>query len=267
MGVYLDVVLVENFIIDLFLLLITFNILRCKVSFKRILLSSVIGSIYTIVMIFPKLKLFTSFLAQVFIGFIIILLVIGKKKIIITIKATGIFIFNSIVLSGICFYFSQIGNNYTFEKGLTINNFSIKYMILSLMIIYIICNRVIEYFKERTIVNNFIFDIEITLKVIKYYVKTFLDTGNELREPITNLPCIIVEERLFEDYKLNKKELFYINYSAIGYDGKLEGFKVDKIRMSKEGEDFREIDAIICPCKEVLSKDNEFNALLSRGVI
>jgi len=31
---------------------------------------------------------------------------------------------------------------------------------------------------------------------IKYVIKGFLDTGNELREPITNLPCIIVEEKI-----------------------------------------------------------------------
>ncbi|MBE6051678.1 MAG: peptidase U4 [Clostridium sp.] len=267
MEVYLDVVIIENLVIDLFLLLITFNILRYKVKFKRVALSSVIGAAYTVIMVFPKLKVLSSFLFQVFIAFIMILLAARKQKIFNIFKITVVFVLNSIIFSGICFYFSQIGNDYTFKKGITIDNFSAKYMILSLMIIYIIFNRTIEYFKDRSVVNNFIFDIEITIEGIKYYVKGFLDTGNELREPVTNLPCIIVEERLFKDFKTSKKDIFYINYSAIGYDGKLAGFKVDKVKIIKAGEKFRELDAIICPCKEVLSKDNEFNALLSRGVI
>ena len=61
--------------------------------------------------------------------------------------------------------------------------------------------------------------------------------------------------------------MFYINYSAIGYNGKLKGFKVNDIKIYEDSNRFREVDAIVCLCKEVLSREREFNALLSRGVI
>ena len=47
----------------------------------------------------------------------------------------------------------------------------------------------------------------------------------------------------------------------------MKGFKVDKVILKKNDNEELEISAIICPCKEVLNKENEFNALLSRGVI
>jgi stage II sporulation protein GA (sporulation sigma-E factor processing peptidase) len=158
-------------------------------------------------------------------------------------------------------------NNYSFTKGFTISNYSLKNFVISIMILYILYTRAISYFRERAIIGNYTYDIEITINNIKYIIKGFLDTGNELREPVTNLPCILVEKNLFCNFAVDKDKEYYINYSAIGYKGKIKGFKVDKVRIRTEGEEYREVNALICPCDDVLSIDKDFNALLSRGVI
>ena len=127
--------------------------------------------------------------------------------------------------------------------------------------------RLIFYVKDKLVVKGYIFDMEITVGKIKYNIKCFLDTGNELREPVTNLPCIIVEENYLDFNKFDEKEAFFINYNAVGYKGTLKGFKVDNLVLKKDKKEWKTITAIVCPCKEVLSKEREFNALLSRGVI
>ena len=135
------------------------------------------------------------------------------------------------------------------------------------MIIYIIYERAHSYFRERIAVNSFTYDIELWISGTKHIIRGFLDTGNELREPITNLPCIIVEENYVSNCEMEEDKTYYVPYSAIGYAGKLQGFKGDKVRIRRDNDEWREIEAIICPCREVLSRDREFNALLSRGVI
>ncbi|MDS0524971.1 sigma-E processing peptidase SpoIIGA [Clostridium sp. SHJSY1] len=267
MEIYLDVILIENFIVDLFLLSITFNVIKVQVKNIKLILAAVLGALYTIVMIFRSLNMFSVFPIQFCVAYLMNLIILGRKRWLIAIKSSGIFILSSVTLSGICFYLAEIKNSYSLYNGLIINNFSLKSLILALMIIYITYFRAICYIKERSLISSFTFDIEIFIDDIKYVIKGFLDTGNELREPITNLPCIIVEEKLFSDYTINEDKAYYINYSAIGYEGKLKGFKVDKVRIRGEGEEFREVKAIICPCKEVLSRERDFNALLSRGII
>jgi stage II sporulation protein GA (sporulation sigma-E factor processing peptidase) len=267
MEIYLDVVLIENFIVDLFLLSITFNVIRVEVKNKKLLFSALIGAIYTMVMIFPKLSFFSLMPIQICVAYFMNFIIMGKERWVMAIKATGVFFLASVTLSGICFYLAELKNSYSFSNGFSINNFSLKSLIVALMIIYIIYFRAISYFRERLLISNFTFDVEIIIDDIKYVVKGFLDTGNELREPITNLPCIIIEERLFCNYKFNEDKVYYINYSAIGFKGNLKGFKVDKVRIRGEGKDFREVKAIICPCKDILSREKDFNALLSRGVV
>ncbi|MBD7910372.1 MULTISPECIES: sigma-E processing peptidase SpoIIGA [Clostridium] len=267
MEIYLDVVLIENFIVDLFLLSITFNVIRVEVKNKKLVLSSILGAIYTMVMIFPTLSFFSFMPIQFCVAYFMSLIIMGKERWKMAIKSTAVFLIASVTLSGICFYLAEFENSYTFCNGFSINNFSLKSLVLALMIIYIIYFRAISYFRERSVINNFTFDVEIYIDDIKYLIKGFLDTGNELREPITNLPCIIIEERLFYNYKFNEDKVYYINYSAIGYEGKLKGFKVDRVMIREEGKDFREVKAIICPCKDILSREKDFNALLSRGVV
>ena len=268
MELYLDVILIENFIVDLFLLIISFNVIRIKVSIKRLILGSVMGSFYTIVMLVKELKFFSGMIFQFLVAFFIVLIAVGIRRWRVAIKSWIIFLFSSFILSGVCYYLCQKELEYSFVSGTHLNNLSSKNIIISLMIIYILVERILTFIKEKSFISNFIYKIEINIDNKKYVARGFLDTGNELREPITNLPCILVERDVFKNLSMPKDEVFYINYSAIGYDGKLIGYKVDSVKIYCDKKDnFKEIKAIVCPCKEVLNKDREFNALLSRGVI
>lgn len=267
MEVYLDIFLLENFVVNLFLLNITFKVMRVWNEGKKLTVSALIGTIYSIVMVFPNLKVFTYLPFQFFIAFLMIRICMRDKKIQFILKGAGIYIFSALTLSGVCLIFSLLQNSYSLNNGLLLNNYSLKYLIISMMIIYILYERITSYFRERALITNFIYDIEISIDNIRYVIRGFLDTGNELREPVTNLPCIIIEECYLSDYHLDDEKAYYIPYSAIGYSGKIKGFKGDKVRIRREGENWRDVEAIICPCNEVLSRDKEFNALLSRGII
>ena len=58
-----------------------------------------------------------------------------------------------------------------------------------------------------------------------------------------------------------------IPYNAIGYGGNLKGIRINNIKIKGRELWYRQVDAIICPCVEKLSRENEFNALLSRGIL
>ena len=99
-------------------------------------------------------------------------------------------------------------------------------------------------------------------------LKAFLDTGNELREVVSNLPCIIIEDRYLKEIDIKENDKYIINYNTITECGQLEGIKGDKIMIRNSlNDEWQRIDAIICKSPMVLSKDNDYQALLSRGVI
>lgn len=267
MEIYVDVIIMENFIIDLFILVTTAKILRLKTNKIKLLIGSITGGIYSLVMVIPQIKFLASIPFQIILAFFIIMISFNKSRILNIIKGVGMFILVSMILSAMCILMTTCGGEYNFNKPFVIEENSFKNIVISLIIIFLVSNRIINYIKERAIVDNFIFDIELEFKGIKHVIRGFLDSGNELREPSTNLPCLLVEKKFIDISDMDEKNIYYIPYKAIGIKGTIRGMKVDNLRIKKDGEEWKIVEAIICPCQEVLSKEEEFNALLSRGLI
>ena len=267
MEIYVDVIVVENFIINLFLLLITTKLLKYQYRNINIYLAAIIGAIYTLVL-FIDVKMLSSLVFKILVAMLMFAMVIRPRRITNIIKGTIVFFINSFMLCGLCFGLVMMQNTYVLGEGFSINNYSIKWILLSIMVFYIVLVRVNDYLKDRATINNFIYDIYINIGGNILILKAFLDTGNELREVVSNLPCIIIEDRYLKEIDIKENDKYIINYNTITECGQLEGIKGDKIMIRNSlNDEWQRIDAIICKSPMVLSKDNDYQALLSRGVI
>ncbi len=266
MVVYVDILLLENFLVNLFLLTITMQTIKKKVSTERIILSSLIGTSYVLTILIPKLQLFTTTPFKIVVALMMMSIVIKYKSVLEILKATGIFVLYSILLAGMAFYLA-IKDNPSLSPSAMIYNFSYKNLILSLMIMYMIIYKLIIYVKERRVLTSYVYTTEICIDNVKTIIKAFLDTGNELREPATNLPVIIVEKEFFKDINLNTHDIYNIPYSVVsGYNGKLIGIRPDSVRINIDG-DIREESLILAFSDKKLSKHSDYNGLLPRGII
>ena len=265
MIVYIDIFLLENFIVNLFLLLCTFKVLKLEIN-KTIYVSAILGTIYSLTL-FMNNKIVVSIPIKMIIVILMIMIAIKRFNILKTLKISITFVIISFTLCGITFTLSMLQNNYSIFNNYSIDNYSIKSLLISLMILYIVIVRVIDYFKERAVIDNFIYDIEISVNEKKIFLKGLLDTGNALREPITNLPCIIIESDFLRDINISRYDEFLVPYNTICENGNLIGFKSKEVRIRSDGEKWKRVEVIICSSKNKLSSENEFNALLSRGVV
>lgn len=268
MDVYVDVVLAENFIINFFLLLITTQIIKMKGENKRLILSSSIGAVYTLLMFIPETTILVSLPAKLIMAAFMLFIVIGRRHPVLYFKSFICFILLSFLLCGLCFGIALFQNPYSFEANYTITSYLFKYVLFALMILYIITNRVVLFIKDRISISKFIYDIDIEYEGKCVSLRGFLDTGNSLTEPVTSLPVIIVEKAVLGNIEFDKDKCFYIPYKVInGFNDKLLGFKVDKIKIYKDNGESEYKEAIVCLCNTKLSNNREFEALLSRGVI
>ncbi|MEG2412500.1 MAG: sigma-E processing peptidase SpoIIGA [Clostridium sp.] len=266
MIVYLDILLVENFFVNLFLLTLTMQTIKKKVTAKKLILGASIGSIYVISIIWPQLHVFTATPFKILVALIMVGITFDKKDIMTILKGTGIFILYSVVLAGMTFYLA-IQENSTLSPNAMIYNFSCKGLVLSLMIIYLVSHRLVIYVKERKVLVSYVYNTEIYIADEKILVKAFLDTGNELTEPATNLPVMIVENEFFSGLNLENYIIYNIPYSGVGgCGGKLIGIKPDSVKIDIQGN-MKEESLILAFCDIKLSKNNDYNGLLPRGII
>jgi stage II sporulation protein GA (sporulation sigma-E factor processing peptidase) len=265
MIVNIDILVIENSIVNYFLLYITSQTLRIRKSFKSIAIPALIGGLYVVTLILPNLYILTELPFKLLVALLMIYILFHKNSILLDIKALLIYILYSMLLAGLCL-FIELSYSETYEFNSIIYNFTYKKLMLALIIIYLVINRLVVFVRDRIELNSLIYSVDIIYKNSEKTVRAFLDTGNELREPATNLPVMLLES-YYLDKSLEENETFYIPYKVVnGEINKLKGFKPEFIRIHK-GNNLETRQVIIALCENKLSSIGEYNALLSRGIV
>lgn len=264
--VFLDVLILENFIVNFFLLYITSQTIRIKTNIKNYVFGALFGAMYVVVMVYPKLKYLTYFPVKIIVAILIILITYGKRNLIFYLRTTAIFILYSSLLAGVCILI-EYNSNVEINNARIIFKSDYKAYIIAIMFIYILIHRLVIYIQDRKDTITLIYNVNIITKHSRMTLKAFLDTGNELREPATNLPVMLVEKDIISDSILKNYDKFYIPYSMVtGIGGQLEGFKPEYVEISLSNKIVKR-EVIIAFCENRLSISNDYEALLSRGII
>lgn len=224
MKIYIDLVMILNFFFDFILLLSVCIILRRNVSIYKIMLGAFLGGL-SILFLFINVNSFQLFVFKILISILMVLISFGYKNFKYTFRNLLYLYTSSIILGGFLYFlnvefsYKQIGLIFI-NNGLSINVLFL--IIFCPVIIYI-------YVKQglwlKTNYSNY-YKINIYIDEFKYSFNAFLDTGNNLTEPITNKPVILV------DKKLKCENFFYIPYKTITNNGLIKCIKADKIEIN-----------------------------------
>lgn len=253
MKIYLDLVLILNFIFDFLLILSVSIILRRNVKITRIMLGAFVGGL-SILALFFKINSFTLFLFKFFISVLMVLISFGFKNIRYTIKNIVFLYLSSMILGGFL-YFLNIEFSYKheglvfFHNGLSIN--VIFLIIFSPIIIYIYVK---ESKKLKVNYSNY-YKVNLYIKNKKLELNAYLDTGNNLSDPYKKRPIILVDKRklLFD---INEFKMVLVPYESLNNKGLLKCIKPQKLEIEGIGtkenflvgimEDKIKLDGIDC---------------------
>lgn len=206
MKVYYEYIFIINFLLDFMILYGTKKLLKLSRKNKYLLLSSVIGSLTTFTL-YTNITNLELFILKIIISITMIIISFGKKNIL---KNTFYFYLISIIIAGIM-------NLFNLDKNIYFNTLIL--IILTPIIIYI-------FYKEY---NNFKinikdkYQVKIIINKKEYILDGFIDTGNNLKCPITNKPVILIDL----DIKIEK--CLYVPFKALNKEGIIKCIKPDKI--------------------------------------
>lgn len=222
MKIYIDLIMILNFVLDFLLLISVVLILKRRVNIYRIIFGSAFGGLSILFLFFISKYIL---ILKILISIIMILISFGFKDIKYFFINTLSLYLSSIVLGGfiyllnIEFSYKKIGLIFI-NKGLSINFIIIILSSPILIYAYIKYTKALKYNYS----NYYSVDIHINKKVYTYI--GYMDTGNILVDNITKKPVILIDKRkiLFDI-----KEFRIIPYmSSSGYS-LLKVIKVNKI--------------------------------------
>lgn len=207
MKIYLDLVLILNFVFDFLLLTSVSVFLRRNVSLTRLIIGAFIGSI-SILTLFIHLNSFELFLIKLFISIIMCLIAFSYRNLKYTLKNMFYLYTTSMIFGGFLYFlniefsYKQVGLVF-YHNGLSIN-----------VIVLIILSPIILYFYSRQIKelkNNYSNYYKVKIKMNNHIIKCngFLDTGNKLQDPYLHKPVIILDKRKIV-FDINEFEMILV---------------------------------------------------------
>lgn len=206
MVIYLDVLFLLNLLIDLMLLITVKYILKRKTKIKRLLLSSLCGAFSIFLLLIP-LNNFNLFIYKLIIGVFMILIAFGFRSWRYFLKNMSYLYMVSTIFAG-AVYFINTSFSYEFKglvaskNGLNVN----LYLIILIMPLFLYL-----YIKQsRELKNNYnyYYDVELFLYGEKFNLIGFLDTGNKLKDPITNKAIVLVNREIIKSAIHNRSPMY-----------------------------------------------------------
>jgi len=231
MKVYIEVILLINFIIDFILLFGVCLILRRQTNLKRLILSSLVGSI-TMICMFYNIEGLTLFIIKLLTSIVMVIICCKFDSIKYTLKNVFYLYTLSIILGGSMYLISiEVIKKYK-ELSFLSNGVYLNFVILlifSPLIIYIYIKQ-IKQIKNKY--NNY-YNIDIYLKdKTKYCLTGYLDTGNHLTDPYKNRPIILVNKNKI---KFKYDNILLVPYDTLNNHGLLKCIIPDKIFIDSIG--------------------------------
>lgn len=297
MYVYAEYLLIENIIINFIILYVTKKITRTKTSKLRLTIAALVGSIYTLIAFFPSLRFMGKFLIKFSISILMIILAFNPERLHQFFKQLSAFYMVSFAFAGaIIGIFYILNNNFNLTR-FSFKNFNelIRFLIIGIGVAILLIRYILKFYQIRVNKENYLTNVIICLNNKEAKLIALIDTGNSLKEPISQKPVIIAEysalecilPELIKNMYLDEKEmdldfmvkvmneigddikLRLIPFKSIGNEnGILIGFKPDsiKIYLDDEIKNLTE-DIIVAIYNDKLATDEQYNGLLHPEIL
>lgn len=292
MTIYIDVVLIENLIMNYIILLATGLILKIKIKHIRLIIGSLLGAIYTIIGYIGILEIYSSFILKIILSIMIVYIAYYPQTLKKMWKELLFFYLTSFVFGGVAFSLIYIvkPQEIIMKNGLFLGTYPLKTVILGAIVAFVIIITAFKIIKSKISKKDLICEITVEIEGKKIITKALIDTGNMLKEPITNTPVVVIEHTLLYDVIpkeiLNHLEeiiggdfkeipeeiknkyvskLKLIPYSSLGkQNGMLLGIKAKKLIIVKgeEKEKIEKENIILGIYDKSLTKKGEYRAII-----
>ena len=220
MTIYIDIVLIENLIMNYIILFTTAVVLKIKVNHIRLILASLLGAGYSIIAYMGIIKVYSSIILKIILSVLIIYIAFNPQNIKKMCKDLLLFYLVSFVFGGAAFALIYIikPQNILMKNGLFLGTYTLKTVMLGAIVAFCIIIGALAIIKNKISKKDMFCEIEILINQKKIKTKAMIDTGNMLKEPITNVPVIVVEHILL--YSCMPKEILNNLKEIMGGDFK-----------------------------------------------
>ncbi|WP_246940157.1 sigma-E processing peptidase SpoIIGA [Bacillus pinisoli] len=292
MTVYLDAIWLLNFGIDASLLLLTAIFLKRKISKLRLICGALIGSSIVLFIITPYFAIMGHPIVKLLYSVVMVFMTFGFKRFRYFFQALLTFYFSTFLLGG-----GMLGVHYFLSTELVIfdglvatkstgfgSPISWSFVVIGFPVLWYFSKNRLKDMEVKQIQYDQLVDVSITIEEHSISLRGLVDSGNQLSDPITKSPVMIVDvEKVkgflpievieksvgidsFSTLESNhpwESRLRIIPYRGVGQQNEfLIAIKPDLVRVIKREEVNYVKKVLIGISHSTLSSDDEFDCII-----
>ncbi|QCX32574.1 sigma-E processing peptidase SpoIIGA [Caloramator sp. E03] len=285
--VYIDVLVLENFFMNFLLLYILKRICKHNANIWKIAIAALIGALYIIFIFSPDFNFMYTLLMKFMMSLIMIVIAFTPNKIKDLIRIVILFYIEAFITGGsILAIFYLTRNEINITGGAIITNLSSGYMIAGILIAILFVKLGFDYFENHYRTEGNKVDMQIVLEDKKCSITALIDTGNTLKDPVSNVPVIVaylksvlelfpeeLKEYILKDYNYEtltqkiissslKSRIRIIPFRALGTEnGILIAIRADMAVVKYKNKNNIVFEPIIALYDKPISVDGDYEAL------
>ena len=210
MKIYIDLFFLFNAIMDTIITISVGILLKRKISIFRIIISSIVGGIFSL-LIFTSIN---KIVVEVLSILIMVLISFGYKNLRYTLNNIFYMYLTSVLLGGLFYLFNLKVSD----------SVALSYFIMIIISIEVVTLYIKEMKKMKNIYNNY-YKVDIYFKdKEKIKLVGFVDTGNNLYDPYKKRPIILVSNKYYKE-----DNFILVPYNTIDSSGLLKCIKPEII--------------------------------------
>lgn len=239
---------------DYLLLLLLKKMLKCKVTYRRILFGAMTGACFTcFIVVLPIPYAMIKFvLFHTLVNTFMIRVGLKIKHVRQFVKAYFLLYIGSFLLGGVLLAFSQY-----------VSIGSLFFIIATSG--YHIVSKIWDYIVSIQQQDCYQCEVDLYFQEKIYRVQAIIDTGNRLRDPYTNQPVNILDRKIARTFLGEEKmsNIHYIPYHSIGkQEGVLMAVQIERMRIYREEEYWIE-KPLLGISETMISADGEYQMILN----
>jgi len=204
--VYLDIILLLNVAIDSLLLWFTAYFRKERVIWWRILAASLFGSTYLVFFFLPAFAALYQWFVKLLFSIIMLLIAFGYRRFRLFVQNLCMFYFVAFVFGGGVFalHFLFAERNQVVNGILVTHNdgFGVAarptflIVLIGFTLIYFLSRQSYQAIQEPRRIESFLTEVVVKLNGESIICRGLVDTGNQLYEPISRIPVMVIEASL-----------------------------------------------------------------------
>ncbi|WP_054694515.1 sigma-E processing peptidase SpoIIGA [Syntrophomonas palmitatica] len=285
--VYIDITFITNFCMDFIILWATARLIKLEIRYMKLTLAAALGAVYACICLFPHWKIVGSLPVKISVSIILLLIALYPLSYTTFKKALLYFYIISFSAAG-----AALAAPYLFDSAGHVFRFSYLWLLAAGVFVLTVGIAGEKYLKNHWLPSILQYDVEMRFDDKRCQGRGFLDTGNSLRDPLTNQPVLVAEYELLQEYlpedfrraveeSNNEQEVLdavtlsswahrlrLIPFQSIGKkNGVLLGIRADEITLASGRKNISYRNLVIGLYRDKLSRDGSFRLLIPAEVI